>query len=171
MTGANAKLLAALAAAALLTPASAAAQDRIELEGPITNVAGTVIELYGGLVSFEARGAEIETDDENFKNVSDLKPGTDIEVDATVNAAGSIRAVRVEVSDEKDPDTEIGGVIGSVNEAAGTFTIGSVTVHFNGSTKLKDLSSIQSGTLIEATLDVSGGRLLALLVEREEADD
>jgi hypothetical protein len=161
----------ALALTAVLTPASVAAQDRIELEGPISRVSGTRIELYGGLVAFEASGAEIETDDESFRNISDLKPGTDIEVDALVRPDGTIAAVRVEVSDEKDPDTEIGGVISSVNEIAGTFSIGPVEVAFDGATKLKDLSAIQAGTLVEVTLDVSGGRLRALLVEREEADD
>ena len=172
MTRTNAMHVAVAAAAlALLAPTGAAAQNRIELEGPITNVVGSLIELYGGLVKFEAAGAEIETDDENIKNIADLRPGTDIEVDAKLNSDGTIQAVRVEVSDEKDPDTELGGVISSVDESAGTFDIGPVTVHFDGATRLKDLSSIRAGTLIEATLDVSGGRLLALLVEREEADD
>ena len=171
MTRKNATYAAAAAALALLVPTGAAAQTRIELEGPVTNVAGSMIELYGGLVKFQASGAEIETDDESFRNISDLKPGTDVEVDATIDGDGTIQAVRVEVSDEKNPDTELGGVISAVDEAAGTFNIGPVTVHFDGATRLKDLSAIQSGTLIEATLDVSGGRLLALLVEREEADD
>ena len=156
---------------AVLTPASVVAQDRIELEGPISRVNGTRIELYGGLVTFEASGAEIETDDEGFRNVSDLKPGTDIEVNALIRADGTIAAVRVEVSDEKDPDTELGGVIRSVNEGAGTFSVGPVEIAFDGATKLKDLSAIQAGILVEVTLDVSGGRLRAVLVEREEADD
>lgn len=164
--------IATLATLALvLSPAAAVAQERIELEGPISAVNGTEIELYGGLVKFQASGAEIETDDENFRNISDLKPGTDLEVDATIRPDGTIAAARVEVSDEKDPDTELGGVISSVDEAAGTFSIGPVKISFDGSTKLKDISAIQAGTLVEVTLDISSGRLRALLVEREEADD
>ena len=83
----------------------------------------------------------------------------------------SITATDVEVSDERDPDTEIGGVISTVDEAAGTFTIGPVTVHWDGATKLRDLSELRAGVLVEATLDVSGGRLRASMVEREEDDD
>jgi hypothetical protein len=155
----------------LLAPAPAAAQERIELEGPVTKVDGTKIELYGGLVVFETQGAEIETDDDSFRNVSDLKVGTDIEVDANVRADGVIVATKIEVSDEKNPGTEIGGVIGKVDEAAGTFTIGPVTIHRDGSTKLKKLTAIQSGLFVEVTLDVSGASLRATMVEREEADD
>ncbi len=158
-------------AALLILPAALIGQSRIELEGPISSVEGTTITLYGDLVRFEAAGATIDSDDENFRNISDLKTGTNIEVDGTSGADGSITATDVEVSDERDPDTEIGGVISTVDEAAGTFTIGPVTVHWDGATKLRDLSELRAGVLVEATLDVSGGRLRASMVEREEDDD
>ena len=165
------KLWPAAAAIALMQPQQLAAQSGIELEGTISSVRGTTIQLFDGLVSVEARGAKIETDDENFTNISDLTPGTAIEVQATTNAEDSLQATMVEVSDEKEEDTEIGGVIGTVDTAAQTFTIGPLTIAWTGQTKFKDISGPQAGQLVEAELQISGGRLTALVVEKEEADD
>ncbi len=165
------KVWPAVPAVVMMLPAQLAARSAIELEGAISSVSGTTIQLFDGLVSVEARGAKIETDDENFTNISDFKPGTAIEVQATANAEGSLQATTVEVSDEKEEDTEIGGVIGTVDTAAQTFTIGPLTIAWTGQTKFKGISGPQAGQLFEAELQISGGRLTALVVEKEEADD
>ncbi len=162
-------VLGALAGLALIAPTQVRAQEKIDLEGAISAVNGTRIELFGGIVSFEARGAKIETDDENFTNVSDLKIGTVVEVEAVASLDGSIQATLIEVSDEKDAGPEVGGVIGTVDTAAQTFTIGPLTIAWDGQTKFKDLPRPQAGQLVEAAVQVSGGRLLATTVEREEA--
>lgn len=163
-------LLSALVAAGVVLSAPLPAQSKIELEGPISGVQGTKIELFAGLVSVEARGARIETDDANFTNISDLKIGTVVEVEATANSDGSIQATMVEVSDEKEEDPEVGGVIGTVDAATSTFTIGPLTIAWDGQTKFKDIPRPQAGQLVEVAVRVSGGRLLALVVEKEEAD-
>ncbi len=120
--------------AAFMLPAQGSAQREIEIEGAISSVNGTTIQLFNGLVSVEALGAEIETDDEQFTNVSDIKVGAWVELEAKTTADGRIQATSVEVSDEKEDDSEIGGVIGTVDRAAQVFTIGPITIAWNDST-------------------------------------
>ena len=160
-----------LATAALGWPGQLGGQTKIEFEGNITAVSGTQIELFNGAVHFEARGARIETDDEEITNISDLKIGTAIEVEALLGAGDSIQATTLEVSDEKDQDSEVCGVIGIVDEAARTFTIGPISISWTGQTKFKEIPAPAAGKFVEVSLQVSGDRLVALEVEREEADD
>lgn len=158
-----------LPAAALLMPlADARGQARIGVEGHITAVQGTRLELFDGLVKIEAAGARIDTEDPAFKNISDLRPGTFIEVEAVVDAAGTLRATLVEVSEEKDPKPELSGVIESFDTAAQTFAIGGISIHLTSGTKFKDLSAIRTGIKVEVVVRFSGGRLTAEFVERDE---
>ncbi len=145
-----------------------AAQSKIELEGEMTRLERGSITMFNGLVSFETGGAKIETDDENFTNLSDLKPGTAIEVDATITPDGVIQATVIEVSDEKEADTEIGGVIATVDEAGQTFTIGPVTVSWDSRTKFKGMSRPRAGLFVEAKLEILGPRLVAKVIEKED---
>ncbi len=168
----SAKFLASgLACAAFMLPAQGSAQHEIEIEGAISGVNGTTIQLFNGLVSVEALGAEIETDDEQFTNVSDIKVGAWVELEAKTTADGRIQATSVEVSDEKEDDSEIGGVIGTVDNAPQVFTIGPITIAWNDSTKFKNLSRPVGGRLVEVAVEVSAGRLVATSIDREEADD
>ena len=68
-------LIRALAGLAFTLSPQLGAQSEIELEGAMTQVDGTKIELFDGLVSVEVLGAKIHTDDEAFINISDLKVG------------------------------------------------------------------------------------------------
>ena len=149
--------LGALAWIALVLPGHLAAQSEIELEGAISSIDGTTIKLLDGLVSVETRGASI----------SHLKAGTVIELEATTLADGSIQATMVEVSDEADDDTEVEGVIARVDTAAQTFSIGSVTITWDGQTRFKGISGPKIGELVEARVRASGRRIVALAVERE----
>ena len=153
------------------TPGQLPGQEKIELEGTITAVKGTQIELFHGAVQFEGRGARIDAEDENFTNIADFKIGSPIEVEARVGADQTIRAVKIEVDDEKEPDSEISGVIGGVDETAKTFTIGPVAISWTGRTRFKSISSPAAGQLVEVAVEVSGSQLFAVKVEREEADD
>lgn len=159
-------LLTALAAAAI--PVALSAQTKIGVEGAITAVNGTRIELYGGLVKIEAAGARIDTEDPAFKNISDFRIGTFVDVEAVVETDGTLRATLVEVSDEKDPAPEVSGVIGSFDSATQSFTIGPLRIHMTSRTKLKDLSAIRAGLKVEVRIQVVSGRLEAELVERDE---
>jgi hypothetical protein len=162
----------ALVLVALALPAHLWAQSEIELEGAITRVDGTTIELFSGLVRVEALGAKIETDDdEDFTNISDMKVGTAVELEGTARPDGTIQARSLEVSEEKEEDAEVGGVIGTVDRAAQTFTIGPVVIAWNGGTKFRGLERPIAGQLVEVEVEVSGGRLVAAKVEREDADD
>ena len=153
--------------AASILPAVHAGQ-KISVEGAISAIGGTRIELYGGLVKIETAGARIDTEDPNFKNLSDLRVGTFVDVEAVVESGGALRAVRVEVNDEKTQDNEMSGVIGSVDSAAQTFTIGPFTISWNGKTKLKDILALRAGLKVEAKIDFTSGRFVAELIERDE---
>ena len=166
------KLLARVLFSVMLTlPLQVWAQAEIELEGAVTGVSGTNIELFEGLVRVETLGAGIETDGKDIANISDLKPGTSVEIDAEARADGVIQAKSVEVSDEKENDAEIVGVIRTVDQAALMFTIGPIEIVWNGETKFHKLSGPVGGRLAEVNLQVSGDRLLATKVEEEEDDD
>lgn len=157
-----------LLAAAIGLPPGLHAQSKIGVEGAISAINGTRIELYGGLVKIEAAGARIDTEDPNFKNIPDLRIGTFIDVEAVIEKDGTLRATLVEVSEEKNQEPEISGVIGSVDSAAQTFTIGPLTISFNSRTKLKDLQALRAGVKVEVTIDFSGGKIVAEIVERDE---
>lgn len=156
---------------ALLAVVATPAQERIELEGSVSAIQGARVELFGGLVAFEAGEARIEGeyDGNDLSDISDLRPGADVEVKATVQPDGSILATRIEVSDEREPDNELGGVVATVGESS--FTIGPISVEFDDATRLRKLTSVQAGTLVEVALDVSNGRLRASAIEREKPDD
>lgn len=149
---------------------SGAAQSEIELEGTISRVEGTTIQLFDGLVSFEARGARIVTDDESFTNTSDLNAGTTIEVEAVLGADGSTSATSIEVSDEAEGENEIRGVIESVDSEGKTFTIGDIVIAWDSNTRFVEILRPVTGRLVEVEVRVSGGGLLAVVVEREDGD-
>ncbi len=160
--------LSAVLLMSLAIPAALSAVVKISIEGPITAISGTRIELFNGLVKVEAAGAKIDTEDPSFKNIADLKFGTFIDVEAEVERDGSLRATLVEVSNEKDQVPEIGGVIGSVDTAAQMFTLGPLTIVWTNQTKLKDLSGLRAGVNIEARVAITGGRLVAEFIEKDE---
>ncbi len=162
------KKLGILLLSAVLLPAGLGAAAKISVEGSISAINGTKIELFNGLVKFEALGAKVDTEDPNFKNISDLKVGTFIDVEVETDRDGALHATLIEVSNEKDQVPEIGGVIGSVDTAAQTFTIGPLTISFNNQTKYKDLSGLRAGVLVEARVSFASGKLVAEFVEKDE---
>ena len=164
-------LIRSLAGVAFTLSAQLWAQSEIELEGAITNVNGTTIELFDGLVSVEVLDAKIDTDDAESIDISDMKVGTVVEITGAVGADGTIRAKSLEVSEEKKQDAEIEGVIGNVDDAARMFTIGPVPIAWTQTTKFKDMARPVAGQLVEVELEVSSDRLVASVVEKEEADD
>ena len=160
--------LPAVVFSALALSASLPAQTKIGVEGAISAINGTKIELYNGLVKFEALGARIDTEDPGFKNISDLKVGTFIDVEAQLDRDGSMRATLIEVSNEKDQVPEVAGVIGTVDSATQSFTIGPLTIFWTSATKLKDLSRLRAGVKVEAQINFASGKLVAEVVEKDE---
>ena len=104
----------------------------------------------------------------DFVNISDMKVGTAVELKATVGADGAIQAKSLEVSDEKEEDAEVEGVISTVDNAAQMFTIGPLPIAWTRNTKFKDMSRPVAGQLVEVMVEVSSDRLVALVVEKEE---
>ena len=160
--------LPAVICGALALSASLPAQIKIGVEGAISAINGTKIELYNGLVKFEAQGARIDTEDPGFRNIPDLKVGSFIDVEAQVDRDGFMRATLIEVSNEKDQVPEVAGVIGTVDAAAQSFTIGPLSIFWTSSTKLKDLSQLRAGVKVEARINFASGKLVAELVEKDE---
>ena len=138
------------------------------MEGSISAINVTKIELFNGLVKFEALGAKVDTEAPNFKNISDLKVGTFSDVEVETDRDGALHATLIEVSNEKDQVPEIGGVIGTLDTAAQTFTIGPLTISFNNQTKYKDLSGLRAGVLVEARVSFASGKLVAEFIEKDE---
>ncbi len=162
------KKMGILLLSAVLLPAGLNAGAKTTIEGNISAIQGSRIELFNGLVKFEALGAKVDTEDPNFKNISDLKVGTFIDVEVETDWDGALHATLIEVSNEKDEVPEIGGVIGSVDTAAQTFTIGPLTISFNNQTKYKDLSGLRAGVLVEARVSFASGKLVAEFIEKDE---
>ncbi len=162
------KNIGTLLLSAMLLPAGLSAKAKTSVEGNISAINGTRIELFNGLVKFEALGAKVDTEDPNFKNISDLKVGTFIDVEVEADRDGVLHATLIEVSNEKDQVPEIGGVVGSVDAAAQTFTIGPLTISFNSQTKYKDLSGLRAGVLVEARVSFASGKLVAEFIEKDE---
>jgi hypothetical protein len=116
------------------------AESDLEIEGTITNVTGTKIQRFEGLVTVEARRARIDTDDPQFTNISDLKMGASIEVKAVTNPDGSIQATPIKVSDEKEEGFGVSGVIALVDTGAQTFTMDPVTISWDSQSKFKGVA-------------------------------
>ncbi len=162
------KKMSILLLSAMLLPAGLSAKAKTSVEGNISAINGTRIELFNGLVKFEASGARVDTEDPNFKNISDLKVGTFIDVEVETDRDGALHATLIEVSDEKEQVPEVGGVIGTVDTAAQTFTIGPLTISFNNQTKYQDLSGVRAGVLVEVRVTFASGKLVAEFIEKDE---
>ena len=159
--------LPAVVCSALALSASLPAQTKIGVEGAISAISGTKIELYNGLVKFEVPGARIDKKDPGFKNIADLKVGTFIDVEARLERDGAMRATRIKLSDEKDRVPEVAGVIGTVDAAAQSFTIGPLTIFWTSGTKQKDPSKLRAGIKVEAQINFASGKLVAEVVEKD----
>ncbi len=153
---------------ALALSASLPAQTKICVEGAISAINGTKIELYNGLVKFEVPGARIDTKDPGFKNIAALKVGTFIDVEARLDRDGSMRATRIKLSNEKDRVPEVAGVIGMVDAAAQSFTIGPLTIFWTSGTRKKGLPEPRAGVKVEAQINFASGKLVADVVEKDE---
>ena len=80
---------------------------------------------------------------------------------------GSMRATRIKLSDEKDRVPEVAGVIGTVDSAAQSFTIGPLTIFWTSGTKQKDPSKLRAGIKVEARINFASGKLVAEVVEKD----
>ncbi len=97
-----------------------------------------------------------------------------VEVSATLDANGALRALSVEAKPVSSSEFEVEGVVSNLNTGMQTFTINGLTVDFSAA--VFDPSNLQlaNGQLVEAEGSASGNTLTASRVELEddfEAED
>jgi hypothetical protein len=154
--------------AALALQALPAESPEIELEGVVTASSQSAIELFEGLLRIDISGATFESDDDRVRSFAELRPGVAVEVSALATSDGSLRAAAVEVQDEAEAGNELRGEISHVDQNASSFRIGPIEIEWTPSTNFKGIERLEVGELVEMSLLVSGGRLVAETIERED---
>lgn len=138
-----------------------------EVEGPIASIDAAA-------ASFVVLGQVVLTspdtvfDDSIVGGFAGLAVGDEVEVSGYRDAAGAIRATRVEQHDAGD-DFEVKGVVSGLDPVAKTFLLGSLVVNYAGAV-LEDFGSdtLGNGDFVEVEGDFAGGVLVADKVERED---
>ena len=100
-----------------------------------------------------------------------IAPGNIVEVSGFSNGSGDIYATRLEVKKqtlEQGDEMEVKGVISGLDEAAQTFTIGSLTIDYS-TAALDNISTLSDGLFVEVKSDnsLSGNTLVASKIELE----
>jgi hypothetical protein len=141
-----------------------------DLEGPVSaidrpnnafTVLGQTVIVAGDTVFERTSFATLAIDDT-------------VEVSATLDANGALRALSVEAKPVSSSEFEVEGVVSNLNTGMQTFTINGLTVDFSAA--VFDPSNLQlaNGQLVEAEGSASGNTLTASRVELEddfEAED
>lgn len=152
------------------------AATRIEfedlLEGPVDSVNATA-------GTFAALGQTVSTDDSTVfdgTSLAALAAGQVVEVSGLVDAAGSLRATRVELKQAAVPgvtELELKGVVGNFNAGNATFRLQNLTVNFSGAQLLNaPPGGLADGLTVEvmSRTPPANGTLNALQVEVETPD-
>lgn len=145
----------------------------VELEGRVHAVNDDTIELMDGLVSVSPEGADFDTEDAPGAGVTTwrgLTPGTLVEIEATVSASGTLTATEIEVSEEAEPESEIGGVIEQLAADGSGFTIAGIEILVSKETQLEAGFELRVGLRVEAEVVVIGSSIRARSIELEEGD-
>lgn len=159
------------------TTASSVVYDD-DVEGPI---AGLVV--TGDSASFTVLGVSITATraGTTFANEGSAVFGFDnlandvlVEVSGLRNAAADLEATRIERQEAGSGATEVElkGTVSALDVGASTFTLGSFSVQYDGSTQFEDLpgGSLSDGDFVEAKgiLNGAGDTLLASEIEGED---
>lgn len=161
------------------TPATSA-NDRAEFEGLITR--------FASATDFDVGGQRVTTTaTTTFVNgasaaaASDLRLNLKVEVEGTINAAGTLEARKVEIKPESS--SRLLGTVESVNATAGTVTLYGIAVTVNASTQLEDksrlrisplrLADLRSGDYLELRgfRGTTANSIVATRVERQDVDN
>jgi hypothetical protein len=142
----------------------------IEVEN---EVRGTI--TAKGTDSFTVLGQTVFVDGgtvfDDVANFADLAVGNAVEVHGQRDAAGAIRATRVELLAGPGVVDEVRGVVAGkdASPGPGTFTIGGGTFTYDGGTVIVEGVAFDNGDLVEIHLDA--GTNLANRIELEDAED
>ncbi|MBI5507866.1 MAG: hypothetical protein HY903_03825 [Deltaproteobacteria bacterium] len=107
----------------------------------------------------------------NVAGYAALTVGANVEVHGLRDVADDIRASRIEVLAGTGFVDELRGVVSALNTGAKTFSIGAMSVDYNGATLLPAGSTLANGILVEVHGDLVGGVLVATEVDVEDAED
>src|SRR6267378_950124 len=106
-------------------------QTETEFEGTVDAIDGMVLTVAGRKVAV-TDATKIRKDDA-AATFADLVPGTQVEVEGTLNADGSVTASEISIEDKNDADRI--AFVGTLTKIAGnTLTVGGVTVNVGSAT-------------------------------------
>lgn len=175
--------------------------DKVELEddfggddGDAGNLEGLVTSFLS-TTNFQVNGIAVTTDggtQYERGTSADLAANIKVEVKGEFNGAGVLVADKIEFRIQgQDANVEIAGIVGTVNPAAGTFTVEGleVLVRADGGTRLEDdsddddngngsftLAELQQGDYVEVRGAEDGSTpavddVLAIRIERDDDDE
>ena len=102
------------------------------------------------------------------RTLADLLPADVVEVSGFRDSTGIVQATRVEIRSGSE-DFEVRGVVTNLNAVTQTFTIGSLTVDFDGATQEGfGGATLANNQIVEVEGDLTGGILVANKVELED---
>ncbi len=142
--------------------------DEVEVEGAISSVSTTSIELLDGLVTILTEGAVVEGEEseKNFE-LSDLRVGMAVEVQGKPGTGGMIDAIRITVEDD-EPEHEIEGRVDRVDPGTKQFSIAGLRIHWNAETEFEKKANLAVGQKIEVELKSSADQLIAKEISSED---
>lgn len=147
------------------------------LEGPISSIsleAGTFVVLGQTVVT----SADTQFDDsipdrpiqDGRRTLDDLEAGDVVEVSGYRDAAGAVRATRIELRTGGGAEFEVKGVVSGLDPGTSTFSIGSLDVNYAAAT-LEDFENgetLSNGDFVEVEGTFAADLLTASKVELED---
>ena len=162
------------------TPTPSPAGKKVEIEGTVQAVGASSVTVSGQVIAVNA-DTKIKRGDHTIA-LSDLKMGDKVEVDAIIQADGSLLATKIKVEDDEDDDNqgenevEFKGTIDSITPP--TLMVSGRKVMTNGSTRIRSgdktitLADLKPGEKVEVDgTKQADGSVLASKIKVEDGDD
>jgi hypothetical protein len=152
--------------------------DRVDVENEL-RASIQSISTAGNTQSFVAAGLVVIVDSQtvysNVAGFASLTVGQRVEVHGPRDAAGNVRATRVEAVGAADGLDELRGTVSNVVTATQQFTLnGNVTVNYSGATFSPagaSATSLVAGALVEVRGSLAGAVLTATQIDLEDTED
>lgn len=142
-------------------------QVKLEVEGPVTAVTENSVSVMGVTASVDTRTRiRDERDDITYFNLTDVGVGDYLELRLSLEADGSLRALRLE-RDEADTEVKVTAPVESLDLAASTITMLGVTVDMSAITGV-DLSALVAGSYLEVEGTFDGSMIVATDAEEDD---
>lgn len=153
--------------------------ERVDVENEL-RAAITSIDAAASPQSFVAGGLTVLVDSQtvyaNVANFAALTVGLRVEVHGLRDAAGRLRASRVEAVAAGQGADELRGIVSAVNTAADTFVLnGNITVNYAGATfspaTASESALVNGATVVEVRGSLAGSVFTATQVDIEDLED